>query len=70
MRRGEIYLKNVMVQIFRDHWDQFKGFNRELVDEHIEENVRRMMGCSKVYIDKWISRMRETIFKWIKHRHR
>lgn len=102
MRRGEIYFKNVMVQIFRDHWDQFKRFNRELVDENIEENVRKMMGCgliengyyeyicteclrrkkigfscksrfclgcSKVYIDKWISRMREMIFKKIKHRH-
>lgn len=102
MGRGEIYFKDVMIQIFRDHWDQFKRFNQELVDENIEGNVEKMLscgliengyyeyictdclkkkkigfscksrfclGCSKVYIDKWISRMREVIFKWIKHRH-
>jgi len=102
MRRDEIYFKNVMVQIFRDHWDQFKRFHKELVDGNIEENVRKMMGCgligngyyeyicpkclrkkkigfscksrfclgcSKAYIDRWISRMREMIFKKIKHRH-
>jgi len=102
MRRDEIYYKNVVIQIFRDHWDQFKRFHKELVDENIEENIEKMMGCgliengyyeyicpkclkrkkigfscksrfclrcSKVYTDKWVERMREVIFKWIKHRH-
>ena len=45
MRRGEIYYKNVMVQIFRDHWDQFKRYNKEHIDKNIEENVEKMLGC-------------------------
>jgi len=102
MVRGEIYYKNIVIQIFRDHWDQFRRFHKEVVDENIEENVGKMMGCgliengyyeyicpkclkrkkigfscksrfclrcSKVYTDKWVGRMREVIFKWIKHRH-
>jgi len=102
MRRGEIYFKNVMVQIFRDHWDQFKRYNKEDIDKNIEENVEKMLGCgllengyyeyictnclkkkkigfscksrfclgcSKVYIDKWVGRMQGVIFKRIKHRH-
>jgi len=45
MIRGEIYFKNVMVQIFRDHWDQFKRYNKEHIDKNIEENVEKMLGC-------------------------
>lgn len=40
-----IYYKNRLIQIFRDHWEQFKLFHSELVDEDIEVNVRKMMGC-------------------------
>lgn len=40
-----IYYKNRLIQIFRDHWEQFKLFHSELVDEGIEANVRKMIGC-------------------------
>ena len=45
MDNSPIYYKNRLIQIFRDHWEQFKLFRSELVDEDIEANVRKMMGC-------------------------
>ena len=102
MKKKDIFYKNLVVQIFRDHWEQFKIFHSELVTDDIEENVEKMMGCgllsnghfeyvcpgclkkrligftcksrfclrcSKVYMDKWIEKMRDVVFKWIKHRH-
>lgn len=102
MDKKKIFYKNVVVQIFRDHWAQFKHYHPELVTDEIEENVEKMMGCgllangyfeyicpgclekrlvgftcksrfclrcSKVYVEKWIQRMKEIVFKWIKHRH-
>lgn len=30
---------------------------------------RFCLRCSKVYIDNWVNKMRETVFKWIPHRH-
>lgn len=102
MEKERFYYKNVMVKIFRDHWDSYKRFHPEKISEDIEENVEKMMGCgeiengyfeyicpechetkkvgfscksrfclrcSKVYIDNWVNRMRETVFKWINHRH-
>ena len=99
----QIFHKNVVIQIFADHWSRFKEFHPEDVTEEIDENVEKMMGCGllqngfleyrcttgcdhrhliaftcksrfclrcgKVYIDKWVSGMKETIFKWIVHRH-
>lgn len=102
MDKKQIFYKNVVIQIFRDHWTQFKHYHPELITEGIEENVEKMMGCgllsngyfeyiclgclekrlvgftckskfclrcSKVYIDGWIQRMKEIVFKRIKHRH-
>jgi len=43
--KRKIYYKNVMVQIFRDHWAPFKERHPELVTDVIEENVQKMMGC-------------------------
>lgn len=40
-----IYSKNRLIHIFRDHWEQFKVFNPELVNEDIEANVQKMMNC-------------------------
>jgi len=45
MENRPIYYKNRLIQIFRDHWEQFKLFHSELVDENIEANVQKMMGC-------------------------
>lgn len=45
MDNRSIYYKNRLIQIFRDHWEQFKVFNPRLVDENIENNVQKMMGC-------------------------
>ena len=96
-----IYHKNRLIQIFSDHWEQFKRFHPNLVDENIETNVQKMMGCgmfsngyaeyrcscghikkvpfscksrfclrcSKVYIDNWVSKMKEIIFAKVIHRH-
>lgn len=96
-----IYYKNRLIQIFRDHWEQFKLFHPGFTDENIEANVQKMMGCglfsngyaeyrcscghikkvpfscksrfclrcSKVYIDKWIAKMKQTIFAKVEHRH-
>ena len=96
-----IYYKNRLIQIFRDHWEQFKLFHPNFTDENIEANVQKMMGCglfsngyaeyrcscghikkvpfscksrfclrcSKVYIDKWIAKMKQTIFAKVEHRH-
>lgn len=101
MDNRPIYYKNRLIQIFRDHWEQFKLFHPELVDENIEVNVQKMMNCglfsggyaeyrcscgyvkrvpfscksrfclrcSKVYIDNWVTKMRQTIFAKINHRH-
>jgi len=30
---------------------------------------RFCLRCSKVYIDRWLDRMKKSIFKWIEHRH-
>jgi len=101
-KRGEIYYKNVFIQIFRDHWERFRELHPEYVSDHVEENVEKMMGCGlisngyfeyrclgcgekkvvgftcksrfclrcvKVYIDKWVEKMRERVFKWVSHRH-
>jgi hypothetical protein len=40
-----IYYKNLLIQIFRDHGEQFRFFHPELVDENIEINVQKMMRC-------------------------
>lgn len=40
-----IYHKNRLIQIFRDHWEQFKRFHPHLVSEDIEINVQKMMNC-------------------------
>lgn len=40
-----IYHKNRIIQIFRDHWEQFKRFHPGLVSEDIENNVQKMVGC-------------------------
>ena len=99
-----IYAKNVMVQIFRDHWNQFKLFHPNLVDDNIEINVQKTMGCGlkengyieywcvtpgchykriipfscksrfclrcgKVYVEKRLLRMKQTIFNKVVHRH-
>lgn len=101
MDNRPIYYKNRLIQIFRDHWEQFKLFYPELVDENIEVNVQKMMDCgllkngyaeyrcscgyvkrvpfscksrfclrcSKVYIDKWVAKMKQTIFAKVTHRH-
>jgi len=96
-----LYYKNRLIQIFRDHWEQFKQFHPNLVNEDIETNVQKMLGCglfstgyaeyrcscgyvkrvpfscksrfclrcSKVYIDNWIAKMKQTIFAKVNHRH-
>lgn len=98
------YYKNIMIQIFRDHWSQFKQFHSDLVDDNIETNVEKMMGCGlkengyieywcvtpgchhkkiipfscksrfclrcgRVYVEKWLLRMKQTIFNKVIHRH-
>jgi len=40
-----IYHKNRLIQIFQDHWEEFKRFHPSLVNEDIEANVQKMMGC-------------------------
>lgn len=40
-----VYYKNCLIQIFRDHWEQFKQFHPGLVDENTETNVQKMMSC-------------------------
>ena len=37
--------KNRLIQIFRDHWEQFKVFHPDVVNEDIEANVQKMMNC-------------------------
>jgi len=101
MDNSPIYYKNRLIQIFRDHWEQFKLFHPDLVNEDIEVNVQKMMNCglfsggyakyacscgyvkkvafscksrfclrcSKVYVDKWIAKMKQTIFAKVEHRH-
>ena len=99
-----IYNQNIMVQIFRDHWSQFKHFHPNLVDDNIEINVQKTMGCGlkengyieywcvtpgcghkriipfscksrfclrcgRVYVEKWLLRMKQTIFNKVIHRH-
>lgn len=101
LENREIYYKNRLIQIFRDHWEQFKRFHPQFVTENIEANVQKMMGCglssngyaeyrcscgyikrvpfscksrfclrcSKVYIDNWLAKMKQTIFAKVEHRH-
>ena len=101
MDNRPLYYKNRLIQIFQDHWEQFKYFNSQLVTEDIEANVQKMMGCgllsngyaeyrcscghvkrvpfscksrfclrcSKVYIDKWVARIKQRIFAKVTHRH-
>jgi len=101
MSNKPVYYKNRLIQIFRDHWEQFKLFHPHLVNEDIESNVQKMMGCglsssgyaeyrcscgyikrvpfscksrfclrcSKVYIDNWVAKMKQTIFAKVEHRH-
>ena len=96
-----IYHKNRLIQIFQDHWGEFKRFHPDIVDDNIETNVQKMMGCgmfsngyaeyrcscgyvkkvpfscksrfclrcSKVYIDNWVAKMKQTIFAKVNHRH-
>lgn len=99
-----IYYQNIMIQIFRDHWSQFKRFHPNLVDDNIETNVQKMMGCGlkengyieywcltpgchhkriipfscksrfclrcgRVYVQKWLLRMKQTLFNKVIHRH-
>lgn len=99
-----IYNQNIMVQIFRDHWSQFKRFHPNLTNDNIEANVQKMMGCGlkengyieywcvtpdchhkkiipfscksrfclrcgRVYVEKWLLRMKQTIFNKVIHRH-
>ncbi len=45
MDNRPIYYKNRLIQIFRDHWEGFKRFHPSLIDENIEVNVQKMMGC-------------------------
>ncbi len=40
-----IYYKNRLIQIFRDHWEPFKHFHPDAVNEDIKANVQKMMGC-------------------------
>ncbi len=40
-----IYHKNRLIQIFQDHWGEFKRFHPDFVDDNIEANVQKMMGC-------------------------
>lgn len=101
-RAESFYYKNIVVQIFRNHWERFKEYHSELVNEDIEENVEKMLGCglkengyfeyrclkdgeekiipftcksrfclrcSRVYIDRWVNKMKEIIFKGVNHRH-
>jgi hypothetical protein len=101
MDNRPIYYKNRLIQIFQDHWEQFKRFHPELVNEDIEANVQKMMGCGlfsngyaeyrcrcgyvkrvpfscksrfclrccKVYIDNWVTKMKQAIFPKVEHRH-
>lgn len=101
MDNRPIYYKNRLIQVFRDHWEGFKQFHPDLVNENIEANVQKMMGCglfsngyaeyrcscgyikrvafscksrfclrcSKVYIDNWVNKMKQTIFAKVEHRH-
>lgn len=99
-----IYYQNIMIQIFRDHWSQFKRFHPDLIDDNIEANVQKMMGCGlkengyieywcltpgchhkriipfscksrfclrcgRVYVEKWLLRMKQTLFNKVIHRH-
>jgi len=45
MDNRPIYYKNRLIQIFRDHWEGFKQFHPDLVNEDIEVNVQKMMNC-------------------------
>lgn len=45
MNNQPLSCKNRLIQIFRDHWEQFKQFYPHLVNEYIESNVQKMMGC-------------------------
>jgi hypothetical protein len=60
MERGYIlYYKNIMIQIFRDHWDRFKEIYPWLITDDIEENVRKMIGCGLIengYFEYWCLR--------------
>jgi hypothetical protein len=101
MNNGPSYYKNRLIQIFRDHWEGFKQFHPELINEDVEANVQKMMNCglfsggyaeyrcscgyvkrvpfscksrfclrcSKVYIDNWVNKMKQTIFAKVEHRH-
>ena len=37
--------KDIVVLIFREHWDRFKEFHPEYITDYIEENVEKMLGC-------------------------
>ena len=45
LNNQHIYYRNRLIQIFRDHWERFKEFHPEHVDEDIEVNVQKMLGC-------------------------
>ena len=45
MNNGPSYYKNRLIQIFRDHWEGFKQFHPELINEDVEANVQKMMNC-------------------------
>ena len=45
MDNRPIYCKNRLIQIFRDHWEGFKQFHPDLVNEDMEVNVQKMMNC-------------------------
>jgi hypothetical protein len=45
MEDNPIYYRNRLIQIFRDHWEQFKVFHPDLITQDIEDNVQKMMNC-------------------------
>ena len=45
MEDRPIYYRNRLIQIFRDHWGQFKVFHPDLVTQDVEDNVEKMMNC-------------------------
>ena len=43
----KIYYKNILVQIFQDHWERFKECHPQKVTEHVDETEKKMMGCGQ-----------------------
>jgi len=45
MDKSKIFYKNILIQIFADHWERFKEFCGKEIPEYVDIAVKKMMEC-------------------------